>query len=278
MKQHTVYEGEGVGLILGLELIREERRADGMIPIGIDNVAAIVATQAIKPGPSHYLWDIFYRRVHMVQNRHKGVDFLVKWTPGHMDIRGNEKADSEAKKAATEGSSASHSLPAPLRKVLPWSKSAIRQEFHRKVMHEANKSWEKSPRYAKLALMDTDQSLNKFAKLSRNLSRNHASLLFQLRSGHVPLNAYLYKICKVDSPICPSCRQHSETVLHYIIHCRTFDNARRGLFQEGGRDARSLSKLLTTPRLFPHLFRFIRRTERLIMAPEKITNTVPNRA
>ena len=59
-KHHTVFEGEGVGLILGMELIREEEMADGMVSIGIDNITAISATHAIKPGPSHHIWDIFH--------------------------------------------------------------------------------------------------------------------------------------------------------------------------------------------------------------------------
>ena len=57
------------------------------------------------------------------------MDLLVKWTLGHMDIIGNEKADEEAKKAVREGSSPLPKLPAPLRKMLPWSKSAAKQEY-----------------------------------------------------------------------------------------------------------------------------------------------------
>ena len=57
-KHHTVYEEEGIGLILGLELIREEEEGvDGLITIGINNTAAINATHAIRPSPGHYIWD-----------------------------------------------------------------------------------------------------------------------------------------------------------------------------------------------------------------------------
>ena len=66
-KHHTVFEEEGIGLILGMELIREEEVADRMVSIGIDNVAAI--------STSHYIWDIFHQRVNMVYNKHKGLDF-----------------------------------------------------------------------------------------------------------------------------------------------------------------------------------------------------------
>ena len=43
-KHHTVYEGEGVGMILGIELLREERQLEGMVSMGTDNTAVISAT------------------------------------------------------------------------------------------------------------------------------------------------------------------------------------------------------------------------------------------
>lgn len=65
------------------------------------------------------MWDIFHKRLKMVQNKHKEMDLLVKWVPGHVDIVRNDRADVEAKKAAMEGSSPLCKLPAPLRKTLP---------------------------------------------------------------------------------------------------------------------------------------------------------------
>ena len=64
------------------------------------------------------MWDIFHKRLKMVQNKRKGMDLLVKWVPGHVDIVRNDRADVEAKKAAMEGSSPLCKLPAPLRKTL----------------------------------------------------------------------------------------------------------------------------------------------------------------
>ena len=34
----------------------------------------------------------------MVQNKHKEMDLLVKWVPGHVDIVRNDRADVEAKR------------------------------------------------------------------------------------------------------------------------------------------------------------------------------------
>ena len=264
-KHHTVFEGEGIGMILGLELIREEEVAEGMIPIGIDNTAAISATHAIKPSPSHYIWDILHRRVAMVCNKHKRLDILVKWTPGHMGIEGNERADEEAKKAAREGSSPSHKLPAPLRKILPRSKSAARQEFLRKLKLAAIKLWKESPRFERIAHLGATFKHNSFTKLTNNMHHERASLLFQLRVGHVPLNAYLYKIKKSNTPICMNCHQHNETVIHYILHCTKFMEARKTMFHEAGRDARNIGKLLSMADLLPHLFWYIKVTGRFRM-------------
>lgn len=63
MKNHTVYEGEGIGLVLGLELIGEEKEVDEMVMIRINNTVAIGATHTIKPSPSHHIWDLFHWRV-----------------------------------------------------------------------------------------------------------------------------------------------------------------------------------------------------------------------
>lgn len=60
-------KGEGVGMILGLELIREERQAKGMATMGVDNVAAIIATHAIKPGPGHHVQDLFHKRIRIIK-------------------------------------------------------------------------------------------------------------------------------------------------------------------------------------------------------------------
>jgi ribonuclease HI len=58
----------------------------------------------------------------MVSNRHQDMDLVIRWTPGHINIKGNEEADKEAKAAAKHGSSPNQKLPAQLRGTLPRSK------------------------------------------------------------------------------------------------------------------------------------------------------------
>ena len=97
----------------------------------------------------------FHKRVTMVHNKHKEMELLVKWVPGPMDIVGNDQADTEAKKAVTNGSSPVCKLPAPLRKTLPGSKLAVHQAYHHKLKWAASKVWFKS-RFERMALIDPE--------------------------------------------------------------------------------------------------------------------------
>ena len=60
---HYLYQGEGIGLILGVELIGEEEGVNGMVMIGISNIVAISTMHTIKLNLSHHIWDLFHRRI-----------------------------------------------------------------------------------------------------------------------------------------------------------------------------------------------------------------------
>ena len=207
--------------------------------------------------------NIFHRQLQMVSNKYKNVDLLVKWTPGHINIEGNEEADREARKAVQEGSSPLQKLPAPLRKSLPCSKSAVQQVFHEKLKKAAISIWTKSPHYHCMRQIDHSYPSNMFTKQTTNMIRKHTSILFQLQTGHAPLNKHLHHIQRAESPICPCCNQHSESVFHFLMRCLAHNNARHEMITAVGRDAREVSKLLSSITLFPHLFKFIGRSERL---------------
>lgn len=60
VKNHTVYEGELVGMILAVELLRRKAGRKDSMALGADNQAAILATQAFNSKAGHYLMDIFH--------------------------------------------------------------------------------------------------------------------------------------------------------------------------------------------------------------------------
>ncbi|KLO06219.1 hypothetical protein SCHPADRAFT_838348 [Schizopora paradoxa] len=102
-----------------------------------------------------------------------------------------------------------------------------------------------------------------FLKLVAQLPRPQSSLLIQLRTGHAPLNQHLFRIGKVPSPLCPACKQHDETVPHFVLHCDAHEPHRYLLRRAGPQRGYSLAYLLSDADCIPHLFRYIAATERL---------------
>ena len=114
-------------------------------------------------------------------------------------------------------------------------------------------------------MRDIDGSMpsQKYEKLIASLSRRHANLLLQLRTGHVPLNPYLERIGKTLSRTCPACGEAPETVKHFLLDCSDFSLHRAVHFRSLGHSGRTLSTLLNTEDALKSLFAFINATGRL---------------
>jgi hypothetical protein len=111
----------------------------------VDSQAAIRAIQLTKPKPGHYIFNMLHKSLEGVRNQHLGIKIMVRWTPGHEGIEGNERADEEAKRVITEGSSDQNMLPKPLKKTLPHSKSALKWDYSKKLKVCMHRSYGKPP-------------------------------------------------------------------------------------------------------------------------------------
>lgn len=246
-KQQIVFGGEGVGVLLGLELLRLEKtlRRVKHVQISLDNQPVIQALQNPKPRAGNYIIKLIRSTARRLLNAHKHLRLTIRWTPGHSDVEGNEYADRQAKDAATGNSSPTNRLPQVLRrKPLPFSKSALKQEHQAKLKSLWEAEWSKSPRYAKFASLDKKLLSGSFRKLAKTLTRPQTSIIMQLRTGHIPLNGYLHRIRKAESPDCPHCPGIAETVQHYLLECNAYERPRHALRRTLGRTANDLSTLL----------------------------------
>ena len=190
----------------------------------------------------------------------------LRWVPGHAGVRGNEIADREAKRAAqgASESSSARRLPRLLRTPLPISAAKVKLAHRQALGEQATKDWRASRRGRHFLGTDASLPSPKYMKAIRSLSRRQAAIIFQLRSGHVPLNAHLYRISRAASPTCPACGGAPETVLHYILVCPAYSGARARYLSGMGRSGRHLSTLLGTPDAWRPLLRFVGATRRLL--------------
>jgi hypothetical protein len=114
-----------------------------------------------------------------------------------------------------------------------------------------------------LRTIDNSAPSKKYLRLIRGLDRRQASLLFQLRTGHIGLNHHLFRIRKSESPSCPLCRGITvETVKHFLLDCPHYRRERHELQQKLRRNAGSLSFLLSSPVAVLPLLKYVHSTGR----------------
>jgi ribonuclease HI len=286
--EHTVYEAEGVGLILGLHLLNGlTRRLTQTTILGTDSQAIIKALSNQKSHAGQYILDAIHHsaeRLHEKQDRiinreerqsatdagevwtgrKRGVvDLQIHWVPGHCDFIPNERADKEAKKAAQGKSSDAKLLPPMLRKRLPLSVPALRQSHNAKLMKRWTRRWKQSPRHRILRSIDSSAPSKKYLRLIKNLDRRQASILFQLRSGHIGLNQHLFRIRRSDTPSCPHCQDNpAESVKHFLLDCPQYARERHELRRKLRRNADSLPFLLSHPSATLPLLKYVHATGR----------------
>lgn len=239
--EHTVFEGEVSGAILGLNIIEATPRAT-RATILLDNQAAIRALAKRPAKPGQHLVNLFHATLKRLYGKRKTLRLHIAWVPGHKGVEGNEQVDGHAKQAAEGISSV---LPKHLKSLrsLPTSQAAAKAERKARATKEWDDHWNASRHRSRLARFDRTTPGKKILKLYKELPRWACSIITQLRCGHVGLNQYLARFNLADSPKCNTC-QVPETVEHYLLRCRRFTKMRHTLRCRLGRTPLSMKALL----------------------------------
>ena len=286
--EHTVYEAEGVGLLMGLHLLNGlSRQLTLPTVLGSDSQAAIRALGNQRAHSGQYLLNAIHVAAEQLHSKQDGlinraerqrlinlgeswagkcrriVDLQVHWVPGHKDFAPNERADEEAKLVAQGHSSDAKFLLLLLRKCLPLSVSALWQSHSNMLKNRWRRRWKNSERENLLRTIDNSAPSKKYLRLIKGLDCHQASLLFQLRSGHIGLNHHLFHIRKSEMPSCPLCQGITvETVKHFLLDCPHYSRERHELRLKLRRNAGSLSFLLNSPVAVLPLLKFVHSTGR----------------
>lgn len=265
-EHHTVYEAELVGIALGLK--HAQRRGEReLCTICLDNQAAIRALSNPYPHPSHYIVDKILTMVKTITRTRTHLQIVIQWVPGHEGIEGNEKSDEEAKKAAKGDTSCQTELPTCLLRPLDISSSACNMTFLKELQEVAASTWKASPRYARVERVDPNLPSKKYLKRLASLTKSQASLLTQLRTHHIPLNAFLHRIRKHPTGKCPACNNEAEMVLHFLIACPRREHQQAIAFRPIRPRDRTLDAILGKAENTKALFKYIRITNRFANMP-----------
>ena len=189
--EHTVYEAELVGLLLGLQLIKTEQAGKTSFAIEADNQAGVKVILTELTHPRQYLAAEFLSTVAQIRKKRGSKNYALTlcWTAGHTGIQGNEEADSEAKKAVKGYSSDAPLLPRILRRPLAASTSAVKQKHNSNTKSKWAKHWCTLERGKRIQSLDNSTQSPKYIWAISNpkLSRRAMSTITQLRINHIPL-------------------------------------------------------------------------------------------
>ena len=229
--EHTVFEAECVGILMALGKARKEleKRKAQVVHIMVDNQAAIRRLGVGGKGPGDWIVKKIHKEQERIYSKFMWSTIELHWTPGHMGIQGNETADTEAKQAAEGARHNRESGGGGLCGAFPISRSAWKAECRTRREREWVERARESPRYTKFASIDP-----KYPKVaSKNeiddMPKRDQGLIHQLRTGHIPLNAYLHRFQREERNTCPRCLDALETVNHFLFACVATEAARRKL-------------------------------------------------
>ena len=226
--KHNTYEAEAIGAILALWILQTTPETMGKrVTLYIDNQSIITAMSSFKATSGQYL----IQALRLAAND-TGCTLTIRWISSHSKVKGNEDVDRMAKDAAAGRSSARASLPHILRRPLPTSASALKQEFNGTLKGKWAASWATSPRKPRLAQFGDEFPFSVFLNKLYTLTCKQSSLILQMRCGHFLLNSYLHRINKSETNRCQACVDEwegpppRETIHHYIFDCPAYSVAR----------------------------------------------------
>ena len=146
---------------------------------------------------------------------------------------------------ASKGSSPEDELPGTLWEcTLPYSLTALSGTFREALQDRWKSIWVKSSRKGWMDKIDNKLPSHSFLAETSHMSRAQVSILMQLHTGHVPLNYFLHKISKVESPVYLACQLNDETDHHYLFKCPGVAYEQHSLAQATGCNSKSIWHLL----------------------------------
>jgi hypothetical protein len=159
--------------------------------------------------------------------KEKGVLTIIRWVLSHFGIKGNEKADLLAKKAANQPKHTQiddYSSFSYIQRLVQRQKVLDTQQWlfdTQKQRLKHHKEFQEKP----ISSLTTNRAI--FQATKRLSSR-----FFQLKIGHAITATYLKRIQKLDNTRCWWCSERQQTVEHQFFNCKRWRKQRKKFFEE----------------------------------------------
>lgn len=242
---YLVYNGELEGITTALELAIKRDYSSKDIRVYVDNQAALLRLRVPANTPGQQ-WQ--KRAINAASTlRDRGNMVSLEWVPGHVNVRGNERADKLAKQATD---------------LLPESNGVSYGYYGIKAKAILYTEWETQ---LKSAPSSTFSRIFDLATRRRFKTPTHerelASAFYQLRIGHGYFNSYLYRSNHATSDRCRCSGTAAQTPRHLLLSC-PITRPYRGLFINAlGNSHLDVKDLFSTPRGITAVVEFLKTTK-----------------
>src|SRR5947207_3362309 len=252
-KHANVFAAELIAIKLAMTIFDTHPNHDALTTYA-DSQSALRALCAPRRQSGQYILAEVLAAMEEIKRARPTSTLQLEWVPSHMGIQGNETADTEAKQAARD--KLQHTQ-LPRRKL----KAAQVTEINRHTVQSSRAQWI-------VRRANTLRATKTGIKIYGELTRKQATTLARLRSGHCGLNSYLHRFSIIEDPAC-DCGHRSETVQHYLLDCKNYNEPRDKLRTKVGYRIMHLEKLLGNMRYIKHTLQYVEETGRFDPQPEE---------
>ncbi|KAF5377839.1 hypothetical protein D9615_006682 [Tricholomella constricta] len=221
---HTaeVYDAELTGLVVAAkEATTYAQRHPRITNLHIyaDNTAAVTSSFEPKTQPGQYNISAFNKTITDFLDRNQNHSVHVEWCPGHTDVKGNERADEEAKEGAILWQPRFVTLTHAMRS----SKAQVLKKW--------NEEWKRTPPTGGFGIANQFPPAWKIKQHVKTTPREVFSRLTQCRTRHAFIGEYYSKFVPTEPTECP-CGEAIQTREHIITTCPIYDDHRHILTED----------------------------------------------
>jgi hypothetical protein len=184
-----------------------------------DNQSAVRRMRDKRPLPGQQYVLKTHQYSEILANRN--IKLHIHWVPGHVNVKGNERADTLAKEG-TEG----RRLPRDSSTSITY----LRRRNKETQLQEWTKRW---PAQKHGRQYHGRPAMNIHPLLRNHPSRRLVSTVIQMRTGHGYNRNYLARIpsSTIESPVCP-CGYRKQTPEHLLLHCKHYRTERKTMIRK----------------------------------------------